>query len=126
MSKRVVLLAIMILAAAHAESPWHKWARRAVTAAACAASAVDGYQSATRIDGSQFVEANPMMRNSNGSVNIGRMVSLKLGMCAAPAIMGEFSHSDSMKSSAFIGGAGSFGAFSWIDLHNRAVFHSQP
>ena len=126
MSKRVALLAIMILAAAHAESPWHKWGRRAVTMAACAASAVDGYQSATRIDGSQFVEANPMLRNANGSVNIGRMVTLKLGMCAAPVIMGEFSRNDWMKRDAFIGAAGSLGAFSWIDLHNRAVFKSQP
>ena len=125
MSKRIALLAIMILDAAHAESPWHKWARRAVTAAACAASAVDGYQSATRIDGSQFVEANPMLRSSNGSVNIGRMVSLKLGMCAAPVIMGEFTHNDWMKRDAFVGAAASVGAFSWIDLHNRAVFNSQ-
>jgi hypothetical protein len=122
MAKFAAFILLLAIAAAHAETRWQKWTRRIVLSAACAASAVDGYDSATKIDGSRFYETNPMLRNSNGTLNVGRTVTLKIGMCAAPFIMSEFSRNDSLKRDAFIGGSGTLGVFTWIDVHNRAVF----
>jgi hypothetical protein len=119
--RKFAVMVVLLITTLHAESRWHKWARRTIAAAACAASAVDGYTSANRIDGYTLVEANPMLRNGNGSVNVGRMVSLKIGMCAAPFLVGELGN-ESMKSSALVGASGSLGVFTWINAHNRVVF----
>lgn len=119
--RKFAVTLVLLMTTVHAESRWHKWTRRTVAAAACAASAVDGYTSATRIDGTSFVETNPMLRNGNGSVNVGRMVSLKIGICAAPFVVGELGN-ESMKSSALVGASGSLGVFTWINAHNRIVF----
>ena len=123
MGKFVVMI-LLLAGMGQAESRFGKWTRRALTAAACAASAVDGYNSAMKVDGARFTESNPLLRNANGSVNIGRMVGLKVGMCAAPIILGEFGRGETMKRSATFDAGGSLAIFTWIDIHNHAVFNA--
>lgn len=89
----ITLVSIVILSSpARAESLWQKAARRTVAVAACAVSAYDGYQTATRIDGQHIREGNPLFANPNGTPRLRPMVSLKVGMCAAPILIGEWKH----------------------------------
>jgi hypothetical protein len=87
--KRSVLLVCVIVYSAHAESRTYKWTHWGLVAGACAASAVDGLQSVKYLDGHHgLYEVNPILRNSNGTINISRMVTLKTGVCAVPVIFG--------------------------------------
>ena len=120
--KRLAIIMFFVAATASAESRLHKWTRRALAAGACAASALDGYDSATRLDGRSFREGNPLLRNSNGSANITRLVSFKIGACAAPLLIGEFAPSDAARKRALVGAAAAFGMFAATDVHNRLLF----
>lgn len=81
----VALLALSLCA--HA-ADWRK-IRRAVTVAYCAASAVDGWQSTTYLDGKHGVtEMNPQLRTTTG-VNVTRLVLVKAAMCGGAFVVGE-------------------------------------
>ena len=64
--------------------------RRLLAGLACAASAVDGWESATYLDGHHGVrESNPWLSNPDGTIRIGPMISLKTVMCVGPAVAAE-------------------------------------
>lgn len=107
----------------HAESRTWKWTRRALTAAACAASAIDAYQSNKYLDGHHGLhEANGFLANPDGTVNMGRLIVLKAPFCAVPLIMGEirWHHEDLWPAATIIAGAGA-GVFTFVDVHNQKL-----
>ena len=80
MKKILIAAAICVLPAMSAPV----WVRRATLAAACAASATDAV---TTWQGKQrgMREANPLFRSSDGSPAMGRVIGLKVGLCAVSA-----------------------------------------
>lgn len=117
---RVTALLLVFSLGLSAESPVHKWTRRVLAAAACAASSVDGYQTAVHV-GKGVTEGNPLLARRGGA-NVKRMIGLKVGICAAPAIVGEFTRGKSVGTALSLGGAA---AFSLIDVRNGAVLRAQ-
>lgn len=82
MNRLLVCLFFLRAATVHAEHHYFRYARRAVTAAYCAASAVDGWQSATYVNGTTVRERNSLLRAQAG-VNIPLMIGVKAATCGA-------------------------------------------
>ncbi|MGH9593999.1 MAG: hypothetical protein ACRD5L_12975 [Bryobacteraceae bacterium] len=105
------------------ESAKHKLIRRLVGAAACGLSAMDGVQSAQHIGTAGIVEGNPALSNQ-GQLRTGRMIGLKIGMCAAPLAIGEFGAARRNKALEELGlwtGIGSAGVSAAVIAHNHSV-----
>lgn len=114
---RTIGVLALCLVALHSETRLQRWGRRAIAAGACAASAIDGYDSVSMIDGQRFSEGNPLLRNPNGTVSVGRLVSLKVTVCAIPIVLGELR----WKREAWISGSGSLAIFTTIEVRNRRL-----
>jgi hypothetical protein len=106
---------VLTSVALQAESNTHKWLRRAITVAGCAASAIDGYETATSL-GHGLNEGNSLLANPNGSAKVGRMVSLKLGVCGAAIFVGE-----EYPVPGFALSASQLGVFALTDIHNAKL-----
>ena len=86
---RRAVITLLLAAPLFAADP-SKWLRRSMAAAACAVSAVDGWQSVTYLDGRHgLTEGNPWLRQRNGAFDVGRGISVKAVVCAATVISSE-------------------------------------
>jgi hypothetical protein len=79
-----VVLAVCLIGAAQAESKQGPWFRRLTLAASCASSFWDLRTTRTAI-GFGAQEANPLFVNRSGDPRWGRMVGVKIGLCAGMA-----------------------------------------
>lgn len=86
--KRLLLtvsLLVCLNGAAQAETKRGTWLRRLTLAASCASSFWD-LQTTRSAIGYGAQEANPLFSNGRGDARWGRMVGVKVGMCAGMAV----------------------------------------
>jgi hypothetical protein len=98
-----------------------RWVRRATLAAACAASAADA---ATTYEGklAGMQENNPLFRASNGTPAMGRVISLKVGICVVQGWLQEHrNHNDSF----IVGNVSQAALFFWATWHNIDVLNRE-
>lgn len=103
--------------AIHAETKLAKWTLRAMVAGYCAASAMDGWQS-TRPG---IVETNPLLRTADGSASVPRMVTFKVGTCAAALVASHFTANGKRGKAASAGVSTLLGIQVLTDVHNAKV-----
>ena len=113
--RRAIVVAIL-LAIPTTAAP--KWLRRTTLIAACAASATD---TVTTWQGKRagYREVNPLFRGSNGTPSMGRVIGVKVGLCAVSAWRQE---RDARYSTAFTwGNIATAGTFAGIAWRNRVL-----
>lgn len=114
--------------ARYTEGHPHAMIRRLVGVAACGLSMWDMAQSAKYTGRGGIVEANGLLAGTNGRANIGTMAGVKIGMCAAPIILGELGahwHSSALTNLGLVGSAGSAAVSGAVVLHNQSVIARQ-
>jgi len=79
----------MVLEKPHPHPSKRLWIRRATLIGGCAASLVFDTLSTRRATNAGAVESNGLFANPQGSPQWGRMIGIKVGLCAAAAIMEE-------------------------------------
>jgi len=89
--------------------------RRVLTAGACAASFADAYSTRRALSAGAY-ERNPLVASQ------GRMIGLKVGVCAATVALGELAPRQSGMVTALAGAQ--LGVFSWATAHNVRVAES--
>ena len=112
--RRSILLALVFVSydrnPLQAESRLGKWARHAMVAGYCAASAVDGWQS-TRPG---VYELNPALRGPGG-LSVPRMITFKAVTCGGAILADRFGRGNRART---IGAGAMFGAQVLVDIHN--------
>jgi hypothetical protein len=114
--RRLLFACLYLMTSLQAETKGMKWARRAITAAACATSALDGYDSATYLGHNGLHEGNAFLANQSGTVRMGPMIALKAGLCVGAAIAGELHGPTGTAVSA-----SELGLFTAVDIHNSLL-----
>lgn len=120
----VSLMLLLSLSTAHAESRKMAWVRRIAGISACGLSMWDMAQSAKYTGHGGITEANGLLAGPGGRANIGTMAGIKIGVCAAPLVLGELGtkyHSKALTSLGLIGGIGSAAVSGAIVMHNKSV-----
>ena len=118
----MLLIMLRLTPTASAENRWLKWTRRAVGIAACAASAVDGYDTSRWAGRNGVQESNPILR-SPGGIRTGRMIAIKAPVCAVPLVIGEVWHKRVPQSGALAFSGSSLVVFTAVDVRNRKLLH---
>ncbi len=107
---RITALILFSLCSAQAADKW-TWIRRATVSAACVASAFDA--ATTR----HLSETNPIL-SRQGNPAWGRIISLKIGVCAGSIYMQEKVKADKTFTGVNIGTAAVFTA---AGIHNKKL-----
>lgn len=108
----------------YTEGRKHAMVRRVVSVAACGLSMWDFAQTANHVGHGGIVEGNPLLANANGTANLGMMAGAKIGMCAAPFVLGELGahwHSSALTNAGLIGSIGDAAVSSAVVTHNESV-----
>ena len=114
--KRVLLFTLLGALCVVQSPAAPKWVRRATAVAACAASGADAW---TTYQGKRagMPETNPLFRAANGTPAMGRVISFKVGLCAASIWLQERDHN--VHSNLFVVENAAFAAwFAAIAKHN--------
>jgi hypothetical protein len=113
--KRLLLITLLALPV-HAAPQWLK---RAAATGACAASMLDLASTVSSVNRSGH-ETNPLLAGPNGP-RYGRIVGLKIGLCAAQVIAAEISRNPAMDWAMIGVAAAEIGAFGFAAHHNTGV-----
>lgn len=82
-----------------AEAADKRWLRRATSIAACAASGLDAYSSLrlnTYARQGLVREANPIFARRDGTVSVGRILSIKIAQCGASLLAERWLKNDKL------------------------------
>lgn len=111
--KKIFLIGALVLSSANAAN----WTliRRVAQVAGCAASMVDARTTLR----AGLVETNPLL--GSGKPQAGRIISLKLGMCAGQIVASELHRSARKDKIGAVSGIGQAGMYGALALHNSEL-----